>query len=138
MLIYTDSREQLPLEFPKSIKTEVKKLDYGDYAIEGCNFVFERKGLSDVYRTMGKNHARFKRELQRCIDDNCKMYLIIEGTFSKVFSPKGYRYSKLPSKVLKRILGTMLHKYKDNFEVIFCKDRAEMALEIVWRFSGAK
>ena len=136
MKIIVDSREQLKLEFPKHIETEVKKLDFGDYAIEGASFVFERKGLGDLYGTLGKGHARFKKELERAINNNYKLYLIIEGTFTKV--RKGYRYSKLPPKVLFKIMGTMLRKYKDNFEVIFCKDRAEMSDEIVWRFSGVK
>ena len=134
MKIIIDSREQLKLDFPKTIEIEVKKLDYGDYACEGCNFVFERKSIGDAYGTMGKGHTRFKKELERCINDNNKLYLIIEGTFTKV--AKGYRYSKLPPKVLFKIMGTMLHKYKDNFEVIFCKNRKEMSLEIIWRFES--
>ena len=115
-------------------------MDVGDYAgiLEDGTvlpFVFERKSVGDLFGTLGKNHARFKKELQRAVDSNIKIYFIIEGSFTKVC--KGHRYSKMKPYTLLRILGTMWDRYEQHFQPIFCKDRTEMSQIIMWRFFSA-
>ena len=132
----------MKLEFKHDFvsKTIVRKMNFADYGAELEDntilpIVFERKSCSDLYGTLGKGNRRFKRELERCIEANFKMYLIIEGTFTKI--SKGHRYSKLKPHTLLRILGTMWDKYEKNFQPIFCRDRTEMQNVILWRFFSA-
>jgi len=100
-------------------------------------FAFERKSIGDLYGTLGKGHTRFKKEVQRAIDSDIKMYFIIEGSFTKI--SKGYKYSKLKPYILLKILGTLWNRYENNFQPIFCSNRKEMENFILWRFfSGAK
>ena len=83
--IYIDTREQKPLEFTSDIVSTVQrtKLPYGDYACsingEKCPIVFERKSLSDLYGTLGKGMSRFKKEINRSIEDGRKLVIIVEA-----------------------------------------------------------
>jgi DNA excision repair protein ERCC-4 len=62
--IVIDSREQRPFPFTNSI---VKKLDSGDYSLEGLEHLItiERKSKEDAYGSLGAGRERFKREFQR-------------------------------------------------------------------------
>jgi ERCC4-type nuclease len=69
-----DSREQYPLTI-KNETTETRKLDCGDYSIEGPGMSFvpgnnpsisiERKSLSDLVGTLTSGRDRFTAELER-------------------------------------------------------------------------
>jgi len=63
-VIVIDTREQLPYRFERSV---VKKLDQGDYSIEGLEHLVavERKSKVDAYGTIGRGRERFERELER-------------------------------------------------------------------------
>ena len=64
MIIAVDSREQKPYRFEGS---EVKNLLTGDYSIVGFEdrIAIERKTKPDAYASLGRNRARFQRELER-------------------------------------------------------------------------
>ena len=66
MRIVVDTRERKPYEFP-GIETVEKKLDVGDYSVEGFEDVFavERKSLNDFTRSVGTDRERFEREIVR-------------------------------------------------------------------------
>jgi ERCC4-type nuclease len=74
-----DHREQLPFAFtglrtdakdgrrPLVVPTQRAALVTGDYSLEGSTdlVAIERKGLPDLYSTLGQGRDRFERELQR-------------------------------------------------------------------------
>ena len=104
------------------------KLDVGDY---GCQFAdgyippvyFERKGLSDLFGTLGKGYKRFKKEILRAKENKFTMIIIIEGTLSKVLS--GYERSTIGGISIIRQLFTLWIKY--GIHPVFCKDKFEMS-----------
>lgn len=137
MILVQDTREQTPLDF-KDIegieKIEEVGLPYGDYTAicHGCPvpIVFERKGFGDLWGTMTSGHDRFKRELQRAKDDNVKLILIIEGSYTDVWN--GFERSKVDGQTMLKKLATMYVKY--DLEYIFCESRRVMARRIVDTF----
>jgi ERCC4-type nuclease len=139
IIIITDSREQTPLDFPYEFVSEIKveKLPVGDY---GCEFVngyrppvsFERKSKGDLFNTMGRGYARFKREIELAKELNIRLIIIIEATMTSVL--KGFEKSDLSGISIIRKLMTLLIKY--NVYPVFCKDRDEMGLYIYEFFSS--
>ena len=93
--IYIDTREQQPLEFKNSEKL---KLDVGDYAVGGDNYNYtyvDRKSFGDFCSTMTVDYKRFRRELQRCRDLGCYLFIVTESNLYKMaernlYSPKRY------------------------------------------------
>jgi len=134
IIITVDSREQKPLELKSENITKVirKKLNVGDYS---CQFedghivpiVFERKGVGDLFSTMGTGYKRFKREMTRAQESNTSLIIIIEGTMTKV--AKGYSHSRLPGSSVIKKLFTLQLKY--GVPTVYCKDREEMQNYIV-------
>lgn len=77
-----DTREQRGLPLPGAVRA---KLDEGDYACCAAHrgrVALERKDLSDLYGTLGAGHARFKRELERLKNYECRA-IVIESTFQQ-------------------------------------------------------
>lgn len=77
---FVDTREQKPFEMPNAVVT---KLDIGDYAAGGRFFdnVFcDRKSVSDFIGTMSGGFERFEREVQRSVETDAFLYVIIEGS----------------------------------------------------------
>lgn len=132
LTIFVDTREQQPLEFSAPyIKETVRcKLDYGDYSCRAfdrtCPVFFERKGLSDLFGTLGKGSARFREEIRRCFDDGYKLVIIIEKPLSVIKT--GARHSTIPGTSIIRTLFTLSLKY--NIDFVCCNTRAEMELYI--------
>jgi len=125
MKIIVDSREQTPFCFD-GIETIKQKLDFADYAcvLDDGHIVpiyFERKGISDLYSTLGLNYDRFKNEIIRCQEANSRMILIIEGTLTKV--GKGIKHSKRPPEALLAQVMMLFVRYK--IIPVFCKDANE-------------
>jgi hypothetical protein len=93
--IYVDTREQQPLEFKNSEKL---KLDVGDYAVGGEDYNYtyvDRKSFGDFCSTMTVDYKRFRRELQRCRDLGCYLFIVTESNLYKMaernaYSPKRY------------------------------------------------
>jgi ERCC4-type nuclease len=147
MIIKVDSREQLPLDFTVTGNvTQVLTigLPFGDYwatmqdkqgnEIQDIPVVFERKSIEDLYSTLTHGHDRFKRELERAEQMDCKMYLIIEGSLSETLS--GVGYSKVEPDSLVKSLFTFKVKY--GLEPIFCNNRSEIKRYILetWEAFG--
>ena len=90
--ILVDTREQLPFEFlnvPNWIeKTKKKKLDVGDYSIEGMEdqIVLERKTLTDLITTLMQNRKRFFKMCEKLAAYRWRG-LLIEATYEDVKSP---------------------------------------------------
>ena len=62
--IIIDTREQQPYAFD-GWKTISKKLDFGDYSLEGyeTDCAVERKSFADAYGCVGRSRHRFERHL---------------------------------------------------------------------------
>ena len=130
MIIIIDSREQNPLEFTHEFisGTRTEALPVGDYQAEfECGerppVIFERKGLGDLFGTLGTGYKRFKRELQKAESLGVRLIIIVEGTYSKVEG--GYKLTKRSGVSIIRCLFTLWWKY--GVVPVFCKDREEMA-----------
>jgi ERCC4-type nuclease len=134
--IKTDSREQRPLDFPES---EVVTMPYGDYG--GCwdcgagmPIVFERKGFSDLWTTLGngEGHERFKRELERAKADKVKLVLVVEATMNEVYA--GHPRAKMLGTTMMKKLFTFWVKY--DLQVMFFNNRSDMKRYIIETFEA--
>ena len=114
MKIIVDSREQDILDFPFKQVSEivVQKLDVGDYACEVDGkllpIIFERKSKGDLFGTLGKGNKRFRKELQRAIDSDVKLVLIVECSLVSVLS--GYTYKSKGRKRTSKLKGSSVLK----------------------------
>ena len=118
--IIVDSREQKPLW----TNCEVKKLDFGDYSIEGHEYLFaiERKSLPDMLSTLTSGHERFKKELIRARVANY-FAIVVDGSYSAMENkdwPNAWR-SKVPGHTATAIADTLHMKY--GVHIHWCKDR---------------
>ena len=121
--IVVDTREQKPLWTKYAV---VKKLDVGDYSIEGYEdkISIERKSLADLFGTLGKGHKRFKKELEKALKYDY-FAIVIEGNYRDIRDKKfdGSFYSKMKGYVILKILFTLHIKY--NINIFMCNDRGE-------------
>ncbi len=142
-VLTTDSREQLPLEFKSGLfdKYEIGCLSFGDYGMfldKGSTkpiqapVVFERKGLGDLYGTMGSGYIRFKAEMERAKELNIHMVLAIEGSIQDVW--RGYEHSSISGDTMLKKLAMLRVRY--DLEVQFFNTRREMARWIEEVFSA--
>ena len=139
--IIVDTREQLPWEFDGHA-TSSRKLDTGDYSIEGLENIFciERKrSVSEIANNISEK--RFVDVLDRMSQFSHK-FMLLEFTFNNVLDypvgstvPKRVWSSlKINSKYILKYLTTISIKY--GVHTIYCgnKDNAEtMALSIMKR-----
>lgn len=112
--IVIDTREQTPL-WPKTSKVvEFKKLDVGDYSLKGYEdkIAIERKSPSDLFGSLGKDHARFKRELARAKDYDY-FAILVETNYTNIINKEfdGAHHSKMKGYVVAQILFTLHIKY---------------------------
>ncbi|QDP57870.1 MAG: putative ERCC4 domain-containing protein [Prokaryotic dsDNA virus sp.] len=127
--IVVDSREQKPLWKKNLI---VKKLDVGDYSIEGYEnkIAIERKSLSDLFGTLGGGHKRFKKELERA-ESYEYFAIVIEGNYRSIRDKKfeGSFYCKMKGYVIIKILFTLHMKYKINFFMVNDRNEAKSVIK---------
>lgn len=140
MKVVIDTREQNPLEFKRSKNFEgtvTKKLNVGDYSIEGFEdrIAVERKSAIDLFGTLGKGHKRFQKELERAkkLDYFC---IVVEEPFSLVLNQsfEDAHYSKMKGYVVVAIIFTL--KFKYGIDTVFCSNRYEASLYIRNLFKG--
>lgn len=81
-----DTREQLPLDLRwrsgEVLKSVRKKLDTGDYSLEGFEdkITIERKSIPDLMGCIGKERERFQRELDRMMEYRTRA-VVVEGSW---------------------------------------------------------
>lgn len=133
--VLIDSREKCPILFPSTVfiahpeltykkipigvKTDVTKLDFGDYALKEYEDVcaFERKATQlEIYKNLNDSHDRIRQaKAFRRLATSCKYpYLLVEASPAELLAndPK----IKNPEIVVHR-LGLALAKY--NFRALF-------------------
>ena len=125
-----DSREKAILKLP--IK-EIKKIDAGDYTIEGSNICIERKGIADFCGSVGKNFDRLCRELDRAKTNGIYIVILIEEKFENLNS-----LAYLPhTKHIRATSEFILHRARDIARLypltcqIVCCDGRKHAAEVV-------
>lgn len=143
MILVQDTREQKPLDFSgidRVEKVEVMTLSYGDYTgiVHGrpVPILFCRKAFGDLWGTFSTTdgHRRFKAEMARAKDENMKLILIIEGTYSQVWD--GFERSQFDGPSMLKKLATLSVKY--DLEYIFCESRRVMARRIADTYSAVE
>ena len=142
MKIITDSREnrnQKVLEAfcRKGIDFKVKKLDFGDYSIEGHEnkIIVERKGsLTELAGNFCQGRTRFEAEFIRAKEAGAKMYLLIEDEKArdKMALRQKMDTDKVPDKIKfaktwrsgfsgnSMVASILSWMKKYEFEIIFC------------------
>jgi hypothetical protein len=79
-----DTREQRPLKFKKS---KQQKLAFGDYTLSGDDYSYtyvDRKSDSDFKNTVTIHQERFLRELQRAVDMDSYVYVVVEESIANI------------------------------------------------------
>ena len=130
MIEYTiiqDTREQKPLfKNNAHTKAETGTLKTGDYSIKGHTdkISVERKSLADLFGTLGKGHARFKKELTRSLALEY-FAIVVEGSYRDIRDKdfEGSDHTKMKGHVIIQILFTLHLKYGINF--FMASDRNE-------------
>jgi DNA excision repair protein ERCC-4 len=106
--VIIDTREQRPYRLAGAVR---RCLSTGDYSIAGYEdcIAVERKSLADLLSCIGRDRARFERELARLA---CLKFpaLVIEADLSAVLAGNG-RSLVHPSAVLGSLVGWSL-KYR--------------------------
>lgn len=121
--IIIDTREQnqyIKDTFDKfGIKYKISKMNYGDFGIEvqgkRLKVAIERKAnLSELGNNLTNNKTRFEREMQRCIDDDASMIIMIESeSYSNICNEK-YK-NNITSKQYLGLLHSIYAKYNIPF-----------------------
>lgn len=132
MVIITDTRETLGLDFSKFKDVEVirKKLDTGDYSVVGYenSLCIERKSINDTVGTLISNHMRFLRELDR-MKSYKEKYILIEHSPTILYQYCAkHGWEKKFNTIIQSLLA---YAYHYQCRVRFCKDREDMAEYIV-------
>ena len=98
-IVIIDSREQTRWEF-SNLPTERGTLDAGDYSLKNLTHLIsiERKSLPDLLACVGRERARFRRELQRLKSYRFRT-LIIEASHADLEAGQ-WRSQVKPSAVL--------------------------------------
>ena len=125
--IIIDTREQIPWEFGFH-NTAKKKLDTGDYSIEGFENILaieRKKSVSEIATNLSE--SRFKDVLER-LSKIKHPYMVFEFSLDEVYSfPVG---SDIPKKlwdklkisgnyIIKRLIEIQLEY---NIQIVFCGD----------------
>jgi hypothetical protein len=121
--ICIDTREQRPLKFPKS---KVMALAYADYTLlgEDYNYTYvDRKDSSDYRGTFGMQLARFEREIERAIEMDSFMYVVIENTLEELRNSRGFKNQAQGSEFAFKNMRNLLHKYPRRIQFIFTGSR---------------
>lgn len=123
--IIVDTREQKPY-WKEGSDVIRKKLDTGDYSIEGYEnkIAIERKSLSDLYGSLTSGHKRFARELERSKKLDY-FTILIDGSLTSCANKefKGSEHTKTKASTIIKILFTLHTKHGINF--VFCNGRYE-------------
>lgn len=132
--IITDTREQEPWTFTFfNFAIANKKLDTGDYSIEGMTEIFaieRKKSVGELAMNLGSKWKQFSAELNRMEEFTYK-YIICEfpehfiDTFPKNsgIPPKKWRYLKMRGRFIKSRLYTECDKR--GIKIFFCPTKEE-------------
>jgi len=121
--ILIDTREQLPLNFKKCRDL---KLDFGDYTLGGVDYNYtyvDRKTESDFKSTMTQGLQRFTKELQRAVQFNSYLYIVIESTIEKIFENNLISPRKSNLNFIFHNMINLMHEFSTDCQFIFAGNR---------------
>lgn len=124
-----DTREQDPLEFKKS---RVEKIFIGDYLLADkyTNTFVDRKSEGDFLGTLASGVERFEREIQKAVDLQAYLFVVIESSINNI----KYNHKKFNRKTnLEYVFHNMRHlshKYSRHVQFVFTGSR-ERSLDII-------
>jgi len=122
--ILIDTREQQPLKFKNSSPL---KLDVGDYAVARENFQYtyvDRKSFSDFCSTMSAEYKRFVRELQRCRQSECFLFIVIESDLHKMREINKYAPKRCNLDYIFSNMRELQRDFRDCCQFVFAKNRS--------------
>ncbi len=102
----SDQQEEIPFDL-SPLQTVRAHLTTGDYSVVGLEHVIsiERKSLTDLLKCVGKDRARFEREVQRMLAYPVRA-LVVEATWLEI-ELGGWRSKVTPSQAMGSLLGWM-------------------------------
>lgn len=126
-----DTREQAPLDFGADVLTVRRKLDSGDYSLEGFErmVAVERKNWTDAWSSMSTGRARF----ERCIGRLAKLdraAIVIECTLAGLCERPHQIQRTQASSV---VGGLISYSAQYAIPVFFCGTR-EFAARVTLRY----
>lgn len=122
-MFIVDTREQLPYWTGSAcFRTALCVGDYTTTLLHN-NYHIERKSMPDLYQTITKGHARFRREIFRAWDNKIRFSVYVEGTKEGFLAKRFPRGSML--KVSTQALRKIITAYEDKYmlDIIWGKSR---------------
>lgn len=121
--ILIDTREQLPF-----FEGERTTINVGDYTFEPSFYTMihvDRKSHDDFIGTFTKGLSRFEKEMEKAIAMNVYLVVLVESNFSESFNalPKKYLGAKVGGQNAFHGVRSLLRKYPDNLQFLFCDGR---------------
>lgn len=123
--IFIDTREQKPFQFKKSL---VSKLDFGDYTIGGDHYsktFIDRKSMEDFKGTFVGGFERFKREMDRCVEFNSYMFVLVESSIKQIEEDNLKTQFKTNLQFLWHNVKEIMVQYPKHIQFIFAESREE-------------
>lgn len=104
LIALVDTREQAPLDLAP-LRVETVSLTTGDYSLKGLESVvaIERKSRPDLIACVGRQRARFDREVQRLLAYPVRA-LVVEATWEEI-ETGAWRGEVRPEAALGSLLG---------------------------------
>jgi ERCC4-type nuclease len=128
--ILIDTREKQPLEFENS---SLFKLDVGDYSVEADKFKYtfvDRKSFPDFCLSVTAAYDRFEREMARCQEMGCYMFVVVEIEYGLIHKFNRAAYKKHNLGYVMGNMRKLQAKYPDCVQFVFGGSRAYSALLI--------
>ena len=122
--ILIDTREQQPLKFKNSAPL---KLDVGDYSVTKENFQYtyvDRKSFADFCSTLSAEYKRFVRELQRCRQAECFLFIVIESDLHKMREINKYAPKRFNLDYIFHNMKELQRDFRDCCQFVFAKNRS--------------
>ena len=121
--IFIDTREKKPIHFGVG---ESNKLDFGDYTAKGSYYsktFVDRKSLSDFKLTFGKGIDRFRREMDRCVEFDSYMFVVVEDSVEGIIEENKTSKYKTNLGYLWHNVRGLLVDYPENIQFVFAYSR---------------
>jgi len=122
--IFVDTREQQPLSF---VNEREVKLDFGDYTAGGSFYAktfVDRKSESDFKSTLvGENLERFRREIERCREMDCYLFVVVESSLDKIETNNAFSPRKANLKFIYHNMRLLLQEFGGYCQFIFTRNR---------------
>jgi ERCC4-type nuclease len=122
--ILIDTREQKPLNFKNKLES---KLDFGDYTAGGNLYsktFVDRKSSEDFKQTFGMGADRFRREMDRCVQFNSFMFVVVESSIEKIEEENLSSCHKSKLGFVWHNVREIMLEYPKNIQFIFAQSRA--------------